>query len=116
MCLGVPMQIVELRPPAHGVAELDGTRYEVNLSLIEAPALGEHVIVHAGFAIERLDLEEAAARLALFAELAALHGADSGGPSPRAGPAVATAAGQGGPLPSAARPPSPGGGRPGSPR
>ncbi len=68
MCLAVPMCLVEVRAPGSGVAELDGARYDVNLSLVEEPAVGDYLIVHAGFAIEKLDREEADARLALFKE------------------------------------------------
>lgn len=70
MCLAVPMKIVELRSADAGVCELDGTRYDVDLSLIETPSLEEYVIVHAGFAIEKLDEKEADARLELFEEMA----------------------------------------------
>ena len=70
MCLAVPMQLTEVRD-ATGVAELDGARYDVNLSLVESPQVGDYVIVHAGFAIEKLDVAEAEARLQLFAEWAA---------------------------------------------
>ena len=72
MCLAIPMKIVEVRPDATGVADLDGARHEVNLSLVNDPRLGEYVIVHAGFAIEKLDETEANERLALFDELARL--------------------------------------------
>ena len=71
MCLAVPMQLTEVRDGAGGVAELEGARYDVNLSLVEAPQVGDYVIVHAGFAIEKLDVEEANARLQLFADWAA---------------------------------------------
>ena len=57
MCLAIPMRIAEILPGGLAVA-------------------GDHVIVHAGYAIEKLDEEEARARLDLFAELAA--GARSG--------------------------------------
>ena len=67
------MRIVETRPDGSGVCDLDGIRHEVNLSLVDAK-LGDFVIVHAGFAIETLDIEEADARIALFAELAATQG------------------------------------------
>ena len=70
MCLAVPMKVVEVRPDGSGVADLDGARHEVNLSLVNDPRLGEYVIVHAGFAIEKLDEAEANERLALFDELA----------------------------------------------
>jgi len=79
MCLAVPMKLVEVTPDGgHGVADLDGARYDVNLDLIEAPQIGDFVIVHAGFAIERLDADEADARLALFAELGALQRGEGG--------------------------------------
>jgi hydrogenase expression/formation protein HypC len=70
MCLAVPMVIVELPDEVRAVAEIGGARVDIDVSLVEAPSIGDHVIVHAGFAIERLDVAEAEARLALFAELA----------------------------------------------
>ena len=71
MCLGLPMRIVELANGTEGVAEMDGLRQPVDLSLIDGPARGDYVIVHAGFAIERLDEAEAEARIRLFEEWAA---------------------------------------------
>jgi hydrogenase expression/formation protein HypC len=70
MCLAVPMKLVELRRESLGVADLDGSRHEVDLSLIAEPRLGDYLIVHAGFAIEKLEQQEADERLALFQELA----------------------------------------------
>lgn len=71
MCLAVPMKIVEVRPDRMGIAELDGSRQEVNLALVPDAGVGSHVIVHAGFAIERLNEHEANAILEVFEELAA---------------------------------------------
>ncbi|MBN1770925.1 MAG: HypC/HybG/HupF family hydrogenase formation chaperone [Deltaproteobacteria bacterium] len=72
MCLAVPMQLTEVRDDgAAGVAEVEGARYDVNLSLIDDPRVGDYVIIHAGFAIERLDVNEANERLELFAAWAA---------------------------------------------
>ena len=65
------MQIVELLPEGRGVVEFDGVRQPVNLGLLDRPTVGEFVIVHAGYAIERLDETEARARIGLFDELAA---------------------------------------------
>ena len=70
MCLAVPMKIVEIGENGSGVCELENVRYDVDLSLIDATALNDFVIVHAGFAIEKLDLEEANERLQLFKDLA----------------------------------------------
>lgn len=70
MCLGIPMRLVEIGEDGRAVADHDGLRLDVDVSLIEDPRPGDHVIVHAGFAIERLDAEEAETRLALFERLA----------------------------------------------
>ncbi len=70
MCLAVPMQIKAIPAPHRGICDLDGSTQEVDISLIEDPKIGDYVIIHAGFAIERLDAREADARLELFEELA----------------------------------------------
>lgn len=70
MCLAVPMKIVEVRPDRVGIAELDGSRQEVNLALVPDAGVGSYVIVHAGFAIERMNQHEADTILAVFEELA----------------------------------------------
>ncbi len=64
------MRLLEIGEDGHAVAESDGLRLDVDVSLIEDPRPGDHVIVHAGFAIERLDAHEAEARLAMFDRLA----------------------------------------------
>lgn len=66
------MKLVETTGEQTGTAELDGARYPVNLSLLDEVRVGDYVIVHAGFAIERLDEREAEERLALFEEMARL--------------------------------------------
>ncbi len=69
MCLAVPMLIDSIDKTGVGVASLDGSEYRVNLSLTEDPQVGDYVIVHAGFAIEKLDEKEARERLSLFEEI-----------------------------------------------
>jgi len=63
------MKLVEVRDDGTGVADLDGARSDVNLTLLEKPAKGDYVIIHAGFAIERLDEKEANERIKLFEEM-----------------------------------------------
>ena len=77
MCLAVPMKLVEILADGKGVAELDGCRHVVNLSLVSDARLGVYLIVHAGFAIEILDQEEADTTLALFAEIVDISRSDS---------------------------------------
>lgn len=56
MCMGVPMQLVEIDYPS-GVAEAKGVKREIGLQLMPENTLqiGDHVIVHVGFAIEKVD-------------------------------------------------------------
>ena len=71
MCLAIPMRIVSINPDGRtGCAEYDGIERDVNLSLIDNPQLGDYVVIHAGFAIEKFNTEEAEKQLELFRELA----------------------------------------------
>jgi hydrogenase expression/formation protein HypC len=60
MCVGVPMQIVEITYPS-GVAEAKGVKRGIGLQLLpeDSLAVGDHVIVHVGFAIEKVDRQYA---------------------------------------------------------
>jgi hydrogenase expression/formation protein HypC len=69
MCLGVPAKILETGDGA-AVVELGGVRREISVMLLDDVSVGEWVIIHAGFAIERLSEEEAERTLALFREIA----------------------------------------------
>ena len=77
MCLAVPMKVISLYEGVMGVAELSGTHYDVELSLIPDVKVGDYVIVHAGYAIETLDEEDANERLEFFDQLAEIYRADS---------------------------------------
>jgi hydrogenase expression/formation protein HypC len=71
MCLAVPVRVIALLGEDWVDAEVGGVISRVSTALIEAPSVGDYLIVHAGFAITRLDVEEAEKTLALFAEIAA---------------------------------------------
>jgi hydrogenase expression/formation protein HypC len=68
MCLGIPGKVVSILPT--GLAEVDfsGVRREVSLMLCPEVAVGDYCLVHVGFAIQRLDHEEALETLKLFDE------------------------------------------------
>ncbi|MDD2582894.1 MAG: HypC/HybG/HupF family hydrogenase formation chaperone [Desulfuromonadaceae bacterium] len=69
MCLGVPMKIVS-RDGDTVVAEVDGVQREASIMLLnEEVAVGDYIIVHAGFAISRLDEEYAEETLSLMREV-----------------------------------------------
>lgn len=69
MCLALPCRIVELLDHEQALIEVAGMRKEISLALIEGAAVGDFVIVHVGYALARLDPDEAERTLALFAEL-----------------------------------------------
>lgn len=69
MCLGVPMQVIALHDDTV-TAEMDGVQRDASLMMLGEPvAVGDYVIVHAGFAIARIDPEEAQETLRLMREL-----------------------------------------------
>jgi len=71
MCLAIPMKIISIRPDGcTGSAEYDGIVRDVNLTLVDKLKVGDYVIIHAGFAIEKFNVEEAEKQLELFRELA----------------------------------------------
>ena len=74
MCLALPARIVELLDGDQCRVELGGVRKEISLALIDGAAVGDYVIVHVGYAIGKIDPEEAERTLALFAELASAQG------------------------------------------
>lgn len=67
MCLAVPARIIELLPGCLARAEVGGIVKHLNLSLVDDVAVGDYVIVHVGFALAKLEPDEAQATLALFA-------------------------------------------------
>ena len=69
MCLAVPLQIEILVDDANAQVRQGSSLLDVDISLLESAKIGDYVIVHAGFAIETLDLEEAEERLDLFRQL-----------------------------------------------
>ena len=68
MCLAVPLKIVEI-DGLNAVGEVEGLRRNMRLDFIREPKVGEYVIVHAGFAIERLPEAQALADIEAWAEV-----------------------------------------------
>ena len=71
MCLALPARIVELRGDDLAVIDMGGVRKEISLGLVENAAIGDWVIVHVGYALQKLDPVEAERTLAMFAGLEA---------------------------------------------
>jgi hydrogenase expression/formation protein HypC len=70
MCLAIPAKVVQRFENDQALVEVGGVRNQISLMLVDDVAVGDYVIVHVGFAISRLDAEEAEKTLALFDEIA----------------------------------------------
>lgn len=68
MCLAVPMKLIEIEGDK-GIVELSGVKKEVSLRLLKEVKKGDYLIIHAGFAIERMDEEEAQETLKIWEEI-----------------------------------------------
>ena len=65
MCLAVPMKLVKIEG-TKGIAGLGNQQREIGLLLLENAKIGDYVIVHAGYAIQKLDEEEALKTISLL--------------------------------------------------
>ena len=65
MCLGIPAEVVALHPEAIATVSVSGVERQISVSLLEdeAVSLGDWVLVHVGFALSKIDEQEAALTL-----------------------------------------------------
>lgn len=68
MCLAIPLKLTNIEG-MDAVGERDGIRRKIRVDFIKEPKVGDYVIVHAGFAIERLKKEQAEADIAAALEV-----------------------------------------------
>ena len=83
MCLAIPALLVEKRDHDQALVDLGGIRKPISIALVPEANVGDYVIVHAGFAISKIDEQAALETLALLKEAAALMDGreGDGGPS-----------------------------------
>ena len=68
MCLAIPARVVSLPEPEVVVVDLGGVQKHISLALVDGVQAGDYVIVHVGYALTRLDPDEAEKTLRMFAE------------------------------------------------
>jgi hydrogenase expression/formation protein HypC len=68
MCLGIPAKIIFIVGEMATVS-VGGVEYPASLQLLPDASLGDYVIIHAGFAIERIDLQEAEETIRMIHEI-----------------------------------------------
>ena len=72
MCLAIPAKVVRIGENGMADVELEGVVKEISLDLVDDVEVGEYVIVHVGYALARLDQQEAERTLELIAEMGAM--------------------------------------------
>ena len=72
MCLAVVAQLKEIKENV-AVADFGGLTQEIRLDLIEEPKVDDWVLVHTGFAIQRIDEQEALEMIKIMEEIAAIN-------------------------------------------
>jgi hydrogenase expression/formation protein HypC len=75
VCLAIPARVVELLDGDDAVVELAGVRKRISLALVDGIGVGNYVIVHVGYALTRLDPDEAQRTLDAFVEAGMLAAA-----------------------------------------
>ena len=68
MCLAIPLRITEIQGK-EAMAELEGLKQKIRIDFIKDLKVGDYVIVHAGFALERLDEEQAKENMEIIKEV-----------------------------------------------
>ncbi len=69
MCLAVPVRVLKI-DGLKALVELGGLTRQVSIMLVPDTQVGDYILLHAGFAIQKLDEREAEATIRLFAEIA----------------------------------------------
>jgi len=69
MCLAMPSKVVEVLEDDMAVIELGGVKKTISLGLVEDITPGDYVIVHVGYALSKVDEDEAMKTRALFEEM-----------------------------------------------
>jgi hydrogenase expression/formation protein HypC len=73
MCLAIPAQVTELLEDGMARIDMDGVSKAISIALVDNVGIGDFVVVHVGYALSKIDAEEAERTLALLREVAAME-------------------------------------------
>jgi len=85
MCLAVPARVVECLEGDRALIDLEGVRMDISVELLDDVRPGDYVIVHVGYAIGKLDEQEALATLQAMAAMAQTDAASTAPAGPHEG-------------------------------
>ena len=69
MCLAIPVLVVELQADDMAIVDIGGLRKSISIALVDDVVVGDYVILHVGYALNKVDAVEAEKTLELFREL-----------------------------------------------
>lgn len=69
MCLAIPAQVIKIMDNQRALVHVGGIEKDISVSLLDQVAIGDYVILHVGYALTKLDEQEAKKTLLLFAEM-----------------------------------------------
>ncbi len=79
MCLAIPVKILEIDPATDmAVVALEGVKKDISVALVEDISVGDYVLVHVGYALNKISVEEAERTLALMAEAGLVSAEEAG--------------------------------------
>ncbi len=68
MCLAIPARVILISPAATATVEISGVQKQISLALVDDVSIGDYVIMHMGYALKKMNVDEAEATLALISE------------------------------------------------
>lgn len=73
MCLAIPAQVMELLDDGMARIDMGGVSKAISVALVDDVAIGDFVVVHVGYALSKIDADEAERTLTLLREAAAME-------------------------------------------
>lgn len=75
MCVGIPARVVSIDDEHNATVDVEGVRRQVNVLMVldDGLAVGDWVLLHVGFAMSKIDADEAAATLAFMRDLGSVY-------------------------------------------
>lgn len=66
MCLAIPVQVKEILENDQAIVDISGVKKNISLALVDDVSVGDYVILHVGYALQKVDSEKAEQTLKLF--------------------------------------------------
>ncbi|MCS7230909.1 MAG: HypC/HybG/HupF family hydrogenase formation chaperone [Elusimicrobiota bacterium] len=69
MCVAFPMKVIELIDNNYAICEYEGIRKKVRIDLLKDVNIGDYVLIHVGFAIQKINVEDAQKTIKVYKEI-----------------------------------------------